>query len=35
MMMNIWLENKAAIYLVSMVGFDDGIEPNADIFKWQ
>ena len=35
MMMNICRENKAAIYLVSMVGVDDGIESNADIFKWQ
>jgi hypothetical protein len=30
-MMNIWLENKAEIYLISMVGVGDDIESVTDI----
>ena len=34
-MIKIWLENKAEIYLISIVGVGNGIESNADIAKRQ
>jgi hypothetical protein len=35
MMNKNWLENKAKIYLIPIVGIGDGIESNAHISKRQ